>query len=435
MRSRRQFIATASAAFSAVPLLRAQDPNRKMKTVLIGSGWWGLNILREALATGRSECTALCDVDPAQLNKASEDITSITNASPKLYRDYRELLDKEKPEVVIIATPDHWHALQAIAALKAGAHVFVEKPTAHTVNESRAMVRVARESGKTVQVGLHRRIGPHHVNAHQFLRSGKVGKVGMVRCFVHSGGGTEQPRPNGEPPDGMDWDLYCGPAPLRPFNSRIHPGGWRMFMDYANGIIGDWGVHWLDQILMWSEEKGPRSVFSAGSRPLSGPPVLTTEKQTTDAPEVQTAIFQFENFTATWENRRFGENESEKHPLGVCFYGTSGTLHIGWRDGWTFYPAKKGDAIIHENHQLQEPDGHNLRLLWDDFLKAIDSKTSPVANLEAAHRSSLLPMLANASMKLGRSITWNPDTESIPDDPAASALLSRKYRGPWEYPA
>jgi predicted dehydrogenase len=208
-----------------------------------------------------------------------------------------------------------------------------------------------------------------------------------------------------------------------------------MFMDYANGIIGDWGVHWLDQILMWSEEKGPRSVFSAGSRPLSGPPVLTPEKQTTDAPEVQTAIFQFENFTATWENRRFGENESEKHPLGVCFYGTSGTLHIGWRDGWTFYPAKKGDPIIHENHQLQEPDGHNLRLLWDDFLKAIDSKTSPVANLEAAHRSSLLPMLANASMKLGRSITWNPDTESIADDPAASALLSRKYRGPWEYPA
>ena len=434
MRSRRQFLASSAAAFSAVPLLRAQDPNRKFRTVLIGSGWWGLNILREALAAGRSECTALCDVDPRQLAKATEDVQSITNAAPKQYRDYRELLDKEKPDIAIIATPDHWHALQTIAALKAGAHVFVEKPTAHTVNESRAMVRTAKDSGRTVQVGLHRRIGPHHVNAHRFLRDGKVGKIGMVRCFVHSGGGTEQARPNGSPPDGMDWDLYCGPAPLRPFNSRIHPGGWRMFMDFANGIIGDWGVHWLDQILMWTEEKGPRSVFSSASRPLSGPAILTPEKQTTDAPEVQNAIFQFEGFTATWENRRFGENEAEKHPLGVCFYGTNGTLHIGWRDGWTFYPAKKGDPIIHEDHQLQEPDGHNLLLLWNDFLKAIDAKSAPIANLEAAHRSSLLPMLANLSAKAGRSIQWDPEKEIIANDDAASALLSRPYRGPWEYP-
>ena len=433
MTPRRRFLA-ATAAFSAVPLLRAAEGRRPLRTVLIGSGWWGRNILREALASGRCTCVGLCDVDPAQLAHAADEVRSLTNADPKSYRDFRECLAAEKPDIAIIATPDHWHALQTIAALKAGAHVFVEKPTAHTVNESRAMVRVAKETGRVVQVGLHRRIGPHHVNAMRFLREGKVGKIGLVQCFVHSGGSTEQPRPNSEPPEGMDWDLYCGPAPLRPFNSRIHPGGWRLFMDFANGIIGDWGVHWLDQVMLWTEEKGPRRVFSSGSRPLSGAPLVSDAKQTTDAPEQQVAIFEFEGFTATWENRRYGENEAARHPLGVCFHGTEGTLHIGWRDGWTFHPAKKGAAVVHEDHQLQEPDGHNLKLLWEDFLKAIDTGSSPAANLEAAHRSSILPMLANASMKLGRSLAWDPARETIPDDPAA-ALLSRPYRGPWKYPA
>ena len=171
-------------------------------------------------------------------------------ATNPTYKDYRELLEKEKPSRHHLPHGSR-HALQTIAALQAGAHVYVEKPTGHTVNESRAMLRAARDSGRVVQVGLHRRIGPHHVSGMKFLKSGAVGDVGMVRLFADSGGGRETPKPNSAPPDGMDWNLWCGPAPLRPFNTNIHPGGWRQYLDYGNGQLGDWGVHWLDQVLWW----------------------------------------------------------------------------------------------------------------------------------------------------------------------------------------
>src|SRR5262249_5790116 len=147
--------------------------------------------------------------------------------------------------------------------------VYVEKPTGHTIQESRAMLSAAREARRIVQVGLHRRIGPHHISGMKFLKEGRVGRIGMVRMFAHGPGGKESPMPNSAPPKGVDWDLYCGPAPLRPFSRKIHPGGWRNFLDFANGTLGDWGVHWLDQVLWWTEEKFPRHVYSSGGRPIS----------------------------------------------------------------------------------------------------------------------------------------------------------------------
>ena len=175
----------------------------------------------------------------------------------------------------------------------------------------------------------------------KFLRSGKVGKVGQVRLFVTGGGGKEEPTPNSPVPVGMDWDLWCGPAPKRPFNRRLHPGGWRHFLDYANGTLGDWGVHWLDQITWWSEEKYPKRVFSSGGRPVRGAPVNNAEAMTSDTPDSQVAVYDYAEFTVTWEHRRFAMNNTEHHRYGAYFYGTEGILHIGWRDGWTFYPAKK----------------------------------------------------------------------------------------------
>jgi predicted dehydrogenase len=416
-----------------VPLLAA-DPGRKYRTALIGSGWWGKNILKEAMASERVKVVALCDADGNTLEVAAERVNDLSGDRPKAYKDFRELLEKEKPEIIIIASPDHWHALHTIAALKSGAHVFVEKPTGHTVNESRAMLSAAHASGRVVQVGLHRRIGPHHVNGMKFLKSGAVGDVGMVRLFAHGGGGREKPSLNSEPPEGMDWNLWCGPAPMRPFNSRIHPGGWRQFLDYANGQLGDWGVHWLDQVLWWSEEKFPRSVYCTGGRPVSGPAVLNEKDQTTDAPDHQVAVYEFEKFTCVWEHRRFAENGAEKHKIGAYFYGTKGTLHIGWRDGWTFYPANGRDKIIHEDSQLQEPDGHNIKLLWADFIASVENQSKAVASIEIAHRSSVLPLLGMISWRVGRSIKWDGIKEQIIDDPEANKLLSRPYRAPWVYP-
>lgn len=431
MISRRTLLASG-AALLASPYLRAQD--RTLSLAIIGPGWWGKNILREAMASKRVKVVAACDVDPVALQTTSELVNEASGAKPKTYGDHREMLEKEKPEVVIIASPDHWHGLHTIAALKAGAHVFVEKPTGHTVGESKAMLKASKDSGKVVQVGLHRRIGPHHVAAHKFLREGGAGQIGMVRLFAHYGGGPERPSPNSAPPEGLNWDLYCGPAPLRPFNKKIHPGGFRQFLDFANGQLGDWGVHWLDQVLAVSEEQYPKRVYSTGGRAVRGVPVLNEQEQTTDAPDHQVAVYEFEKFTCTWEHRQFANNNAEKHQIGAYFYGTKGTMHIGWRDGWTFYPANAKEKPLHEDAQLQEPDGHNLTLLWADFLRAIDGKGKPAADIERAHRSSVLPLLGMLSLKLGRSILWDGAKEDVVGDPEASKLLVRPYRGPWTYP-
>jgi predicted dehydrogenase len=435
--TRRQFLRTtalATSLVSAAPFIRAADPAKKYRTALIGCGWWGNNILREAIASERLKVVGLCDVDTRARDITAERVHDLNGDSPTTYNDFRELLEKEKPEIVLIASPDHWHALQTIAAVKSGAHVFVEKPTGHTVNESRAMLHAARQSGRVVQVGLHRRIGPHHVNAIKFLKSGAVGEVGMVRIFANGGGGRERPAPNLEPPEGMDWDLWCGPAPKRPFSQKLHPGGWRGFLDYANGQLGDWGVHWLDQVLWWSEEPYPKRVYCTGGRAIAGTPILTDKEQTSDAPDHQVAVYDFERFTCVWEHRRFGGTQSEKHGIGAYFYGTKGTLHIGWQDGWTFYPSDSKAPSVHEDSQLQQPDGHNLKLLWADFLAAIETGRKSVANIEVGHRSSVLPLLGMISWRTGRSLQWDGAKEEIMGDPEASRLLSRPYRAPWVYP-
>jgi predicted dehydrogenase len=304
--------------------------------------------------------------------------------------------------------------------------VYVEKPISHTIYEGRAMVQAARQHERVVQVGTHRRVSPHNISAMEFLRSGRVGKIGMVRAFVHYAGGPGEPIPDSDPPPGLNWDLWCGPAPLRPFNKAIHPRGFRRFLDYANGQLGDWGIHWMDQILWWSEEKYPRSVSSVGGRFI--------KQDNTDVPDTQSTIFQFESFTAEWEHRWYAANNAEKHNVGVYFYGTNGTLHLGWQDGWTFYPSSRGQSEIHEEPQLHKPDDQNIRELWADFLEAIRTGRRPVCDIEIGHRSTNMSLLGMLSLKLGRSVQWDGQREVIVGDEAAQELLRREYRAPWQYP-
>lgn len=426
---RRLFLqktSAASLAFSALPLLPALGRTEAYKTALVGSGWWGMNILRCAVQAGQSKVVALCDVDENQLKKAKTELNKLTSDQPKFYRDYREMLAKEKPEIVIVATPDHWHPLCCIAAVESGAHVYVEKPIGHTIQEGRAMVNAARKFNRVVQVGTHRRVSPHNVSGREFLRSGKVGKIGMVRAFVHYGGGPGQIVPDSEPPQGLDWDMWCGPAPLRPYNKLMHPKGFRQFLDYANGQLGDWGIHWMDQVLWWSEEKFPKKIYSTGGRAI--------KRDNTDAPDHQVAVWKFEDFTLEWEHRYFGGNEAEKTNVGCYFYGTEGTFHMGWLDGWTFYPNSKNQPILHQDPKLNEPDQQNIAQLWADFLGAIEGKRRSLCDIEIAHRSTNLALLGMLSYKLGRSIEWDGEKEMILNDPQANALLRRDYRGTWQYP-
>ena len=435
---RRQFIRAAAAGAVAsqvaAPAIHAASKGKQYRVALIGSGWWGMNIMREALAAGNSKCVALCDVDKDKLEIGAEDIHDLSGHEPKPFTDFRNLLDKQEIDIAIVATPDHWHALNTIAAIEKGAHIFVEKPTGHTIGESRAMLNAARANDRTVQVGLHRRIGPHYVSGMKFLMDGGAGDIGMVRLFVHSRGGAEKPTPNSAPPEQLDWDMYCGPSPLRPFCRKIHPGGFRNFLDFANGTLGDWGVHWLDQVLWWSDEKYPKHVYSTGGRPIKGPAVLNEKEQTTDAPDSQVATNQFDKFTATWEHRRFAGSGAEKTSVGCYFYGTKGTFHMGWRDGWTFYPSDSKKPTIHQDAQHKEPDGHSIDLLWADFVESIETGRRPKCDVQIGHEATNLSLLGMLSLKLGRSIAWDGEKEVVVGDEEANKLLRREYRGEWQYP-
>ena len=441
--NRRDFLrASAAASLLAVgtPVF-GQNANERFTTALVGCGWWGGNILREAMASGGCKVVGLCDVDRRQIDKTRK-LVEKSSDEPKVYADYRELLAKEKPQVVINATPDHWHPLITIDAVKAGAHVYVEKPIGHTIKEGRAMVNAARAANKVVQVGTHRRVSPHNVSGREFIRSGKAGKIGMVRAFVHYGGGPETPARNSEPPKEMNWDMWCGPAPLRPYcenpqewGPAIHPRGFRQYLDYANGTRGDWGVHWMDQILWIMDVKAPKRVYSTGGRPVKGAAVLTKEVQSTDAPDHQIAVFDFEGFSVSWEHRQFAANNAEKgENVGCYFYGTGGTFHQGWQKGWTFYPADGRRAPIHEDPKLNEPDQQNIKELWGDFMDAIRTGRRPVSDIEAIHYSTNMSLLGMLSMKIGRSINWDAEREVCVGDDEANKLLKREYRGEWKYP-
>lgn len=426
---RREFIKTSSAAsmaFAAGPLIRISGQQKIYKTALIGSGWWGNNILRCAVQAKQSKIVALCDVDQTFLNSTAETVRKLNGDNPKLYRDYRELLSKEKPEIVIVATPDHWHPLIAIAAMEAGAHVYVEKPICHTINEGKAMVKAARNTQRMVQVGTHRRASPHNVSGMEFLKSGKAGKIASVRAFVHYPGGPGTVTPDSEAPSTLDWNMWCGPAPLKPFNTTIHPKGFRGYLDYANGQLGDWGIHWLDQILWWSEEKHPKKVYSTAHRFI--------RKDNTDAPDTQQVMFEFESFTASWEHRQYAGNNAEKTNIGCYFYGTEGTFHMGWLDGWTFYPADDKKAPIHQDPKLDEPDQQNIAALWANFLTSIETKKLPMCDIEIGQRSTNMSLLGMLSAKLGRGVSWDGSKGIIEHDPEANKLLSRAYRGEWKYP-
>jgi predicted dehydrogenase len=427
-------LATSSTAAAVVsggtfsaPAVFGAEKDKKYRTALVGTGWWGTNILNAALATKTIEPVALVDVDQRQLDSCKKKLKDVDTSSLKTYRDYREMLENVKPDIVINATPDHWHALITIDACNAGAHVYVEKPISHTINEGIAMVKTARETKRIVQVGTHRRVSPHNISAMKFLKSGKLGKIGHVKAFVNYAGNAGKPTPDSPVPEGLDWNLWCGPAPLVPFNTQIHPRGFRYFLEFAGGQIGDWGVHWFDQILWWSEEQYPKNAASTGGRFI--------KEDNTNWYDTQNVVYQFDKFDLVWENRLYAGNPLEKSEVGVYFYGTSGVLHLGWHDGWTYYPSGTNKTPAeHVDAKLDEPDGQNITALWLDFVNSIETGRLPVCGIEHGHRATTLALLGLLSQKLGRGIVWDGEKQTIPNDPEAVKLLAREYRAPWKYP-
>jgi predicted dehydrogenase len=324
--------------------------------------------------------------------------------------------------------------LTAIAALEAGADVYVQKPISHTLLEGRAMVNAAHKHKKVVQVGTQRRSTPHFLSAREFVKEGKLGRIGLVRayCFYHM-------RPTDNPPDvdspkTLNYDMWTGPAPKRPFNKYTHPRGWRNFREYSNGILGDMGIHMLDVVRWVLDIKHPRRVSSTGG-------IYLAKKGKANTTDTQTVTYDYPDLTVIWEHRMYGRSEDGKAGWGVNFYGEKGTLQLTIND-WDWLPL--GGKPIHVDAK-REPnidevkfEGAHIypagRAHMKNFLECVASRERPVAPIEDGHISTSLCELGNISQKLGRSLTWDADKERVAGDEEANRLLRRAYREPWVYP-
>lgn len=444
---RRNFLKGASASVVLAGLsasgLGFLNAPKTYRVALIGTGWYGKSDLFRLMQVAPVEVVALCDVDKKQLEEAAKMVTDrqASRKTPRLYNDYRKLLDETKPEIVLIGTPDHWHALMAIDAVKSGAHVYVQKPISVDVLEGEAMVAAARKYNRVVQVGTQRRSTPHLIDAKKnIVDAGLLGKVSHVEmcCYYHM-------RNNGNPPvqavpDYFDYEMWTGPAPMRPFDGLPHVRWWRTFMEYGNGIMGDMCVHMLDAVRWMLDLGWPKKISSTGG-------IYVDKGGKSNIADTQTALFEYDDLNCLWQQRSWGTPADPEYPWAFIIYGDKGTLK-GSTMQYDFIPAgKEGQKInkdvVYEKEKypedLKEPRielnaAPATRLHMINFLDAIKNNGRPVADIEQGHISTASCIMANLSMKLGRPLVYDPKSRKIVGDAEATALLQRPYRQPWKHP-
>ena len=443
--NRRQFLKTAAAGFALTTLssFAADFGDPKKRVGLIGSGWYGKCDLLRLIQIAPVEVVSLCDVDRQMLAGAADIVATrqLSKKKPRLHADYREMLKEKDLDAVLIATPDHWHALPMIEAVQAGMDVYVQKPTSVDVVESLAMLAAARKHKRVVQVGTQRRSTPHLIEArNEIIKSGKLGKIAHAElcCYYHMR--TRENPPETTPPDYLDYDMWTGPAPLRPYNKLVHPRGWRAFNEYSNGIVGDMCVHMLD-MLRWMLDLGwPARVSSAGG-------IFQDKASKANIPDTQTATFEFPELNAVWIHRTWGDPPDPKYPWAVVLYGEKGTLKASV-NSYDFYPrgqqnpTQSGKALFEydkypEDETEKDLERHvasAIRGHMKDFLSCIATREKPVADIEQGVISSVSCILANLSRQLGRTLAWDPVKQEVIGDPEANRLLRRPYRAPWVHP-
>jgi predicted dehydrogenase len=438
--NRRDFLQSAAGLASGALIANAQSKPRRVG--LIGCGWYGKIDLLRLIQVERVEVISLCDVDQKQLSEAAAIVASrqASGKTPRAYSDYRKMLSESGLDIVLIGVPDHWHSLIMIEAAKAGADIYVQKPISVDVMEGAAMVAAARKYNRVVQVGTQRRSTPHLQEAKQlFFDEQKLGKIALVEiyCYYHMRA-TENP-PDTAPPDGFNYEMWTGPAPMRPYNRLVHPRGWRAFMEYGNGIVGDMCVHMLD-MTRWMMNLGwPTRVSSTGG-------ILVDKASKANISDTQTATFDFEDLRVVWQHRSWGESADPDHPWGATFYGEKGTLKADVF-GYEFTPMGGGEPVRRgvtyelveypEDRTEKDLERHvapAVRYHMLNLLHAIDTRTRPVADIEQGFISTASCILANNSMKLGRSLQWDEKTMTVAGDSEATAMLKRPYRAPWTHP-
>ncbi|MBN2272453.1 MAG: Gfo/Idh/MocA family oxidoreductase [Sedimentisphaerales bacterium] len=442
---RREFL-QAGAAGLALPTLGSFVPafaeSKPKRVALIGPGWYGKAALLRLIQVSPVEVAALCDVDSKMLAEAAEIVASRQSSKkkPRTYSDYREMLKREELDIVHVATPDHWHALAMIAAVKSGADVYVEKPISADVVEGQAMLAAARKYKRVVQVNMQRRSTPHLIEARdRIIKEGKLGKIGHVEicCYYHM-------RARGNPadtaaPENLNWDMWTGPAPMRPYNRIAHPRGWRAFMEYGNGIVGDMCVHMLDMVRWMLDLGWPKRISSAGG-------ILVDKESKANISDTQTATFDFGELPVVWTHRTWGSAPDPEYPWAAFIYGEKGTLKADVHK-YDFLPQGQGKKehgdVLYEYDRYPEDETEKdlerhvasaMRFHWRNFLEMIETRGRPVSDIEEGYITATSCILANIAMTLGRTLTWDPDKGQVANDDEANNLLRRPYREPWTHP-
>jgi len=431
--SRRNFIKTASviAAGSVLPADVFSEarrmkvvPNDKIHVGLIGARSQGYSDLASFLKNPEVECVALCDIDNSFLASRTSDIEKLGFTKPKLYTDYRKMLDDKDIDVVIIGTPDHWHCLQFVNSQEAGKHVYVEKPLGNSIAEINIMHQAAKKHGKMVQVGQWQRSQPHFVDAINYLKSGKLGRIRTCKAWSYVDWKGAVPKvPDSAVPEGVDYNTWLGPAPKRPFNLNRFHFTWRWYWEYGNGLMTDWGVHLIDYILYGMGKTIPASVMAIGGKYAFPDDDMVT-------PDTMTAVYDFRDFTMIWEHTIGIGLGNWKRPHGMSYIGENGTLVLD-RSGWEVVPEKQKIEAV----PVQKNVGNGLDLHVRNFLDCLKNNTPEKLNagIDIGRGVALVAQMGNIAYRTGEKVTWD-DSKQLFATETANALITPVYNNGYKLP-
>ncbi len=381
----------------------------------------GWSDLRAVLKNPGVECVALCDVDQNVLDKRAAELAE-KGVKVKTYGDYRQLLDDKNIDAVVIGSPDHWHCLMMVEACQAGKHVYVEKPIGNSIAECRSMVAAQERYQRVVQVGQWQRSQKHFRDAIEFVHSGKLGKIGLVKVWGYFNYGTPiVSLPDSIAPAGVDYEKWLGPAPKRPFNANRFHGKFRWYWDYAGGIMTDWGVHLLDYALLGMKAGAPKSIIATGAK------VFNTG---VDAPDTLTTVYEFDDFNIQWEHVIGYGAGIYNREHGIAFLGSNGTLIVD-RKGWEVVPqGQKMEAIT-----FQKSSDNGLDLHAQNFIDVIRSgKLEDLkAPIQIGSDVAILSQMGNIAYRTGNKIEWNQEKGKF-GDAAANKLMGKDYHNGYKMP-
>jgi predicted dehydrogenase len=413
---RRLFLHASVAALPAVTAAcAAARPGEKIRLAVLGVHGRGLGLMRGFASFDDVEIAYVCDPDSNVAGKALKSLPARHKRVPRVVQDLRKVNDDPDVDAVVVATPDHWHALATVWACQAKKHVYVEKPISHNLVEGRRMVQAARKYERVVQVGTQRRSASHLMKAHEFVRAGKLGKVPFARAWIAGNRKTIGKKKDGPVPEGVDYDLWLGPAPRRPFNPNRFHYNWHWNWDYGTGELGNNGIHMLDLIRWLLDLDAPTRVCSGGGK------LFYDDDQVT--PDTQVATFDFARTTVVWEHRIWARTGLRNQSFGVELVGEKGTLVVDDR-GW------RVEGGVEAGEKAGETEKPHLR----NFLDRVRDGKKPHADIEEGHKTTRLCHLGNIAYRLGRTLKFDATAETIPGDAEANKLLGRTYRKPFVLP-